>query len=1131
MLLGTISGVAKVEKSLPGNGFFNGHFQVAWTGNGYNQMNINILDAKLGGVDLSSGDEIAAFDGPICVGLVTSHFSSSSIITSQANGDSPGFTAGHSITIKFWDESNSREISMVDINNSNGQPYNPVYEVLGSAFVRLSAKVELTIHISADNKVYDGTTDAVVPAGSVIVNGLASGVDVNVMIANARFDTKNVGNGKLVTAAISITGTNAVYYAVNTIVTTIANVTAKAIAITADAKTKTYGDDDPLFTATVTSGSIAPGDFASGTLTREAGAGVGVYSIHKGSYTYGGNYNESYGPANLTITQLAVMITPVSGQTKVTGVADPVFVFLFSPALVSGDSFSGALSRQPGETVGNYSFTLGTLSAGSNYSLSIATAPQFSITAGTRAITVTVTILQSKIYGASDPVFTYSVSPALESGDSFTGALSRLSGENAGTYACTLGSLSAGAKYSIIFVPANFTIMAKPITVTAVVHTKTYNASTASTGIPTVSPALVGSDVAGFIQKFNNKLVGTSKILTPSGSVDERNGGHNYQVVFVDVHGIINALAINGRITAENKEYDGNTKAIILTRSLTGVFSGDLVSYTGGTANFDTKDVGTNKIVMATGLFLSGSDALNYTVNSIANTTASITGEDLTNSFVSASPGVVQYSDRVILTATIKGGAPVGTGLPAAKSVFFTIGGQLMKDSLNNAKIPLVTSGVNLIAVLVVPLTEPALNGSMAPGIKPVTATFNDPDINFSLQTNQATTTLTITKEDASACYTGDLLVTATGGTATTVVLRATVRDISAEPGGDGFAGDIRNAMVTFVNRTTHSIIGTAPVSLLSPSDSKAGTAFFHWTNVPPGDYLIGVVVNNYYTRDDAFDNTIVQVYHEIAYLTGGGVVIPTVSSGSYASDKGKLTNFGFNIQFDEKGTVLSGLAKILIRRTENGVQKVYQIGSTNITAVNVNIDNPGALKGAFNGAASLSDITNPLLPVELANDLTLYVNMTDRGNPGTNDGISIRLWNYSTLYYSSKLVKGQSVEMKLAGGDLIVHSSFNLEMSLATGTDDIASEFGSEASIIAYPNPSAGMVNFKVNIDESSVATLEIVSINGTIVARVFDDYVDSSIPKIINFDSKLPQGIYFYRLKTSEQVLSGKIVIAGTR
>src|SRR5207244_304300 len=100
-----------------------------------------------------------------------------------------------------------------------------------------------------------------------------------------------------------------------------------------------------------------------------------------------------------------------------------------------------------GEDVGNYAITLGHLSAGSNYSLSLAaTTVNFAITP--KPVTITPTSGQSKVYGTSDPTLTFSNNASLTPG-AFTGALGRASGEDVGNYAITLGNLSAGSNYSL----------------------------------------------------------------------------------------------------------------------------------------------------------------------------------------------------------------------------------------------------------------------------------------------------------------------------------------------------------------------------------------------------------------------------------------------------------------------------------------------------------------------------------------------------------------------------------------------------------------------------------------------------------------------------------------------------------
>src|SRR6185295_152112 len=56
-------------------------------------------------------------------------------------------------------------------------------------------------------------------------------------------------------------------------------VTALALTVTADAKSKTYGAADPALTYQVTSGALQGTDTLSGSLTRATGESVGTYAI------------------------------------------------------------------------------------------------------------------------------------------------------------------------------------------------------------------------------------------------------------------------------------------------------------------------------------------------------------------------------------------------------------------------------------------------------------------------------------------------------------------------------------------------------------------------------------------------------------------------------------------------------------------------------------------------------------------------------------------------------------------------------------------------------------------------------------------------------------------------------------
>jgi PKD repeat protein len=85
-------------------------------------------------------------------------------------------------------------------------------------------------------------------------------------------------------------------------------------------------------------------------------------------------------PATLTVDPRPLTVTADPGQTKVRGTPDPVLTYqLTAGSLVAGDLFSGALSRAPGEGVGDYAILTGSLTAGDNYALTLAPGGIFTI--------------------------------------------------------------------------------------------------------------------------------------------------------------------------------------------------------------------------------------------------------------------------------------------------------------------------------------------------------------------------------------------------------------------------------------------------------------------------------------------------------------------------------------------------------------------------------------------------------------------------------------------------------------------------------------------------------------------------------------------------------------------------------
>jgi hypothetical protein len=321
---------------------------------------------------------------------------------------------------------------------------------------------------------------------------------------------ENVGNYAISQGSLSA-GSN---YTLSFIANDLA-ITPKAITVTANAATKVYGEADPTLTYTVFPALVGTDAF-SGALSRTTGENVGNYAIAQGTLSAGSNYALSFVPKDFAITPKAITVTANAGQTKVYGEADPTLTYTVSPVLVGTDAFTGALSRATGENIGNYAISQGSLSAGSNYTLSFIS-NDLAITP--KAITVTVNAA-TKVYGEADPTLTYKASSVIGT-DTFTGALSRATGENVGNYAILQGSLSAGSNYTLSFISNDLAITPKQLATTSpsVATSKLYDGSTRAQVVSLGSlTGAIASDIPNLslsaVANYNDASVGNDKTIT-----------------------------------------------------------------------------------------------------------------------------------------------------------------------------------------------------------------------------------------------------------------------------------------------------------------------------------------------------------------------------------------------------------------------------------------------------------------------------------------------------------------------------------------------------------------------------------------------------------------------------------------
>ena len=227
--------------------------------------------------------------------------------------------------------------------------------------------------------------------------------------------------------------------------------------------------------------------------------------------------------------------------------------------------------------------------------------------------TVTVTAAaKSKEYGEEDPELTY-LSSGLLGSDVFTGSLSRESGEDVGTYAITLGSLSAGGNYTIDYVGAVFTITAAalpevawnvfpPASLEYDGTAKTFMALAGGAG-----PSQYSSTVFTYLYEGRDGTSYAASATAPTQVGDYRlttTASGNYTGTRQTDFAITRkSLSITG-LNAVSRPYDGTSQATLTgTPAYVGLAEGEVFTVLGtASATFANAQAGTSKVVSVTGL-------------------------------------------------------------------------------------------------------------------------------------------------------------------------------------------------------------------------------------------------------------------------------------------------------------------------------------------------------------------------------------------------------------------------------------------------------------------------------------------------------------------------------------------------
>ncbi|MCX7242012.1 MAG: MBG domain-containing protein [Burkholderiales bacterium] len=197
-------------------------------------------------------------------------------------------------------------------------------------------KAHLTVSADPKSRIYGAANPSFTETISGFVNGevlATSGVTGTATGSSTASATTGAGSA---TITASSTGLSAANYDFTNLVNGSLTISQRPITVTADGKSKTYGDANPALTYTVaadgvgSSRGLVHGDTLSGapSTAATASSGVGSYSISASALS-NGNYLITANDGTLTINKAHLTVT-ANDASRIVGQANPVFTATLS---------------------------------------------------------------------------------------------------------------------------------------------------------------------------------------------------------------------------------------------------------------------------------------------------------------------------------------------------------------------------------------------------------------------------------------------------------------------------------------------------------------------------------------------------------------------------------------------------------------------------------------------------------------------------------------------------------------------------------------------------------------------------------------------------------------------------------
>ncbi|REE18338.1 filamentous hemagglutinin family protein [Paraburkholderia sp. BL27I4N3] len=566
----------------------------------------------------------------------------------------------------------------------------------------------ISITAVGENKIYDGTTAA--QLASFTVNGLVAGDDASVGYSSANFVTRNVGTGIPVAVGLYGGGSDISNYTFGSrVIVTSADITPRALTITASAQNKTYDATTTAVLNGLTVSGLVAGDTASFTagsanfVSPNAGnnievdvAGIAGLGSDLGNYTWNAAATTSANitPAVLNLTGSRVYDgSNLAGASlfgdggQLHGVADQTLTLSGTGTLSTRNA--GAQQPFAAGGLGGYSLTGNGAALASNYTLA---GGVDWVTITPLAVTVGATGA-NKVYDATRAASVSLGSSGVLSGDnvSFSAQSASFVTPNAGNgIPIAVAGISAGGADA-----GNYTFNTTALTSASITPfvldlngTRVYDASTSAAASLFGANGVLQGVSGETLTLSGNGTLATKNVGNQGGFAPGGLGGYtlngngaalasNYTLLGgVDWVSITPAtLTVVGTRTT-NRPYDGTVNDALSGDRLQGVLGNDSVTLGNDSVGyFNNPNVGFNKPVH-TAMTIGGVDAGNYTLVQPTGLTA-----DVITPIAPVPPGTLAAVQAPMGDAGIE--TPYGTAAATAQGHYT---GNQMQENVPNQR-------------------------------------------------------------------------------------------------------------------------------------------------------------------------------------------------------------------------------------------------------------------------------------------------------------------------------------------------------------------------------------------------------------------------------------------------------------